>query len=44
MADLPKDEEGLKRWCEDRWVEKDERLGEMVKHELGDGAGRSAKS
>ena len=35
MSDLPKDEDGLKQWCEDRWVEKDAKLGEMVKYELG---------
>jgi hypothetical protein len=32
MSDLPQDENALKEWCEAAWVEKDKRLGEMMRH------------
>jgi hypothetical protein len=31
MSDLPQDENALKEWCEAAWVEKDRRLGEMMR-------------
>ena len=30
IADLPQDEEGLKKWCEDAWVRKDKLLADML--------------
>ena len=36
IADLPQDEEGLKKWCEDAWARKDKLLADMLADMLAD--------